>query len=257
MRQFRVISILTVLTAICFSTALYGITADEIVANHLEAKGGLDKLKDLETVHMKGTMMMSGMQGQFELWNKAPNLHAMHVKVQGMTIEEGSDGENVWSVTPMGMNKFEGKQLEQRLEQTRLEPLLGFKDRGGSYELVGKEPVKGEEAYKVRFIQGTGDTTYSFFDTDTYYMIKTSVSTPQGEAEQFFKDFKTVDGYVFPGSITTAGQQGRVMIKIDQIEVNKPVADSLFVMPNPDDVPTVMKPLPDSMRKPMPGKDDK
>jgi len=255
MRRLAIISLLSILTAICFSTALYAITADEVVQKHIEAKGGLDKLKALETVHMKGTMMMSGMQGQFEIWNKAPYYHAMHVKVQGMTIQDGCNGKEVWNVSPMGLKKYEGEDLKQRLEQARIEPLLGFKDRGGSWELIGEEPVKGQNAYKLLFTLETGDTTYSFFDAETFYMIKTSVPTPAGNIDQHFKDFMTVDGYVFPGSITSSSQQGRVMIKMNEIEVNVPVADSLFVMPNPDDVPSAMKPLPDSIRNQKPKTD--
>jgi len=235
--------------------SLLAMDGEEVVGKYLDARGGKAKLEKLETIHMKGTLMMSGMNGQIEIWNKAPQMYAMHMNMQMMTIKEGCNGEDVWQVTPQGLNIFEGDEKKKRLEQVRIEPMLGFTERGGVLEYVGLEPVKGVDCHKVRVIQATGDTTMSYFNAESFLLVKTDVDTPMGKVEQHFDDYKTVSGVVMPHKLRTVTPNMRVLITMSEVEVNQPVPDSLFAKPEAAEVPTVMKPLPDSLRGTSPDKD--
>ena len=250
MRKLAIILTLAAFLALAFSVTLLAVDADGIVSKYLKARGGVKKLEALKTVHMKGKIFAGSMTGDIEITNKTPNLHVLKIALPMITVTEGCDGKNVWSFNSMtGLKKYEGEELQKRLEQTRIEPLLGFKDRGGKYELLGIEPVKGDSCYKMLFIQGTGDTTYSYFDVNTYHMLKTEAISPEGRSEQYFEDYKDIDGYVFPFKMKTIAGPQRMIITFDEITVNKPVADSLFVMPDSASVPLPrMRPLPDSVR---------
>lgn len=249
MKKATAITLLASFLALTFSVVLIAADADEIFNNHIEAMGGMKKLEALETLRMSGKINMGGMTGEIIITKKAPNLHLLQIKSPMFEIQEGCDGENVWATSPMGFKKYDGEELEKRLEQTRIETLVGFKERGGKYEFVAEEPVKGVDCYKMLFMQGTGDTTYTFYDKETYYMVKTEVETPEGAIEQFFEDFRTIDGYVYPFKLRTVSNQGRMMVTFDTIAVNIKVDESLFVMPDSASVPSKMKPIPDSLRE--------
>jgi outer membrane lipoprotein-sorting protein len=245
----RQISVLTLILLVISSASLWAITADEVMERHIEAKGGLDKLKQLKTVAMKGKMIMESLSGTMETYQKAPNLRSLRVNLQsGITYQEGCDGKNIWALGPMGFKTFEGEKLKERLEQSQIEPLLGFTERGGKYEYVGIDSMNGIKCYKIRFIQGSSDTTLSYFDTKNYHMIKTEVETPRGVSEQLFDEFRMVDGILFPFQIRSLTQSAKTKITFSEIIVNQPIPDSFFVMPDSTLIPPRMIPLPDSLR---------
>ncbi|MFH1893580.1 MAG: hypothetical protein ABIK83_12970 [Candidatus Zixiibacteriota bacterium] len=241
-------TVLVFFLTLAFSVILIAADADEIFNKHIEAMGGMKKLEALESLKMSGKINMGGMTGDIVITKKAPNFHLLQITSPMFEVNEGCDGKNVWSTSPMGFKTYDGVELEKRLEQTRIEPLVGFKERGGKYEFVAEEPVKGVDCYKMLYMQSTGDTTYTYYDKDTYYMVKTEVDTPEGPVEQFFEDFKTIDGYVYPFKLRTVSAQGRMMVTFDSIAVNQKVDESLFVMPDSASVPTRMKPVPDSLK---------
>jgi len=248
MKKATAVTALVFFLALAFSVVLIAADADEIFNKHVDAMGGIKKLEALESLKMSGKINMGGMTGDIVITKKAPNFHLLQITSPMFEVKEGCDGENVWSVSPMGFKKYEGEELEKRLEQMLIEPLVGLKERGGKYEFVAEEPVKGVDCYKMLYMQKTGDTTYSFYDKDTYYMVKTEVTTPEGAVEQFFEDFKTIDGYVYPFKLRTVTAQGRMMVTFDSITVNQKIDESLFAMPDSASVPSRMQPLPDSVK---------
>ena len=249
MRKYTTIFTVAAVALFTLTGTLLAIDADEIVKRNLEAKGGIDKLKTMKTLYMKGKYIMQDMVGQIEVARKAPYSLSLTVTTAKGNMSQGCDGKNMWTTNPRtGFHKIEGEDFEKRLDQTLMEPLLGFKERGGSYKYVGIGDVHGDSCYKMLFIQKTGDSTYSFFDIHTYQMVKTEANTPRGVAEQFFEDFREIDGYVFPFSVKVGSSMGNRKIEYDTIAVNQPVSDFFFIMPDPKSVPSIAKPLPDSVR---------
>jgi len=255
MRRTGTICVATLLLLFVVIGNLMAMDGQEVISKYLEARGGKAKLEAIKTMHMVGTMSAGGMNGKIETWHKTPMKYAAHMTIQMQKIEEGCDGEHVWQVTPMGLNELKGDDRAKRLEQVRIEPMLGFTDRGGKLEYVGLEPVKGVDCHKVRVIQATGDTTVSYFDAGTFLLVQTEVDTPQGKVKQSFDDYKAVDGIKTPQKMSVVTPVSRMMITMDSVEINQPVADSIFVMPKAEEVPTVMKPVPDSLRGKSPDKD--
>jgi hypothetical protein len=249
MRKYTTIFAIVAVTLFTFTGTLLAIDADEIVKRNLEAKGGIDKLKAMKTLYMKGKFIVQDMVGQIEVAKKAPSFMSFRATTARGTMSQGCDGEKMWVTNPRtGFRILEGEDFEKGLAQTLMEPLLGFKERGGSYKYVGIGDVRGDSCYKVLLVQKSGDSTYSFFDIHTYRMVKTEANTPRGLAEQFFEDFREVDGFVYPFSVKVGTTSGKRKIEYDTIAVNRPVSDSFFVMPDPKSVPSIAKPLPDSAR---------
>lgn len=244
-------TVLAVMTLIGFILAptTYAIDADEVIAKHLEAKGGVEKLKALKTIHKNGSMSMESMTGTVEEYRRAP--HSMYLKFDTPrgVLSQGCNGKEMWSTNPMtGLRKFEGEEMQKRLDQTLIEPLIGYQERGGKVEYMGIHDVNGDSCHKLLFIQSTGDSTYSYFGVDNYHQIMTEVITPQGAAHQYFDDYRMIDGYLFNFIIRIETPMGKRKITYDLIAVNKPVPDSVFVMPEATSVESAAQPLPDSVR---------
>ena len=128
-------------------------------------------------------------------------------------------------------------------------PLVDYKEKGHSVELMGKEDVEGTPAYKLKLTLKSGDVRYIYLDAENYLELKVSLKrkTPGGEIEidQYPGNYKPVNGIIFPYSIETKVRAQSVnTIIIDKIELDVAIDESVFKMPaKPQDKPkTTEKP---------------
>src|SRR5262245_8990533 len=158
--------------------AVHAQTVDEILAKHFEAQGGLDKLKALNTMRITGSMTVGpGMDAPIVIERKRPAKDRTEFTFQGMVGAQVFDGEQAWSVLPF-MGKKDPELASE--EDTKLRkddsdfdgPLVDWKTKGHTVELVGKEPVEGAEAFKLKVSKKNGNIDYYFLDTETYLLVK-------------------------------------------------------------------------------------
>ncbi|HJZ13057.1 MAG TPA: hypothetical protein VJ521_12945, partial [Acidobacteriota bacterium] len=74
-------------------------TAEEIVSKHIEAEGGLEKLKALESMKVTGKLTAhGGMEAPFVVIKKRPDKVRMEFTMQGLTGVSAYDGKSGWSL---------------------------------------------------------------------------------------------------------------------------------------------------------------
>jgi len=231
------------LVAGLLSAAAWAQTADEIVEKHLQAMGGKDKLKAVQSERISGKMVMGqGMEAPFTLEMSRPNKMRMEFTIQGMTGVQAFDGKSGWAVMPfMGkkdpepMSADDVKQLEEQADMDGI--LVDYKDKGHQVESLGKVDVEGTPAYKLKVTQKSGDVVYAYIDAEQFLQLKqaakTKVRGQEIESETTFGDFKKVDGLVFPFSIEqkAKGMPGGMTLTVPKIEVNPSLTGDRFAMP--------------------------
>jgi len=239
----RILFMLLVGFAAVLPVSAYGQTVDEVIAKHVQARGGLDKLKAAKTIRMTGKMTVGpGLEAPVVVEQKRPNHIRIEFTIQGMTGIMAFDGKGGWTLIP-----FSGKKdpeamgeddLKEAEEQADLDgPFIDYKEKGNKVELVGKEPVEGTDAYKLKATLKDGTVQYSYVDADSYLVIKEeSKRTIRGverETEATLGDYKKVEGLMFPCSIETGakGDSQKQKITIEKIEINPAIDDSRFKMP--------------------------
>jgi outer membrane lipoprotein-sorting protein len=218
-------------------------TVDEILAKHFEAQGGVEKLKALNTMRITGTMTIGpGMEAPIVMERKRPGKRRIEFTVQGMTGVQAFDGERAWSVMPF-MGKSDPEYASEEDSKNERDDadfdgaLMDWKSKGHTVELVGKEPVEGADAYKIKVTKKNGNVEYDYFDTETYLLVKQEGTVRRRgteiEGESLFSDYKDVDGYLMPFSWEQGakGMPQRQKMTFSKIEVNVPLDDSRFVMP--------------------------
>lgn len=218
-------------------------TVDEIIAKNLAAKGGAQKLQAVKTVRMTGKMTIGpGIEAPIVLELKRPNSMRMDITVQGMVGSQAYDGAKGWSLMPFGGStvpqQMTAEEATLAQEQADLDgPLVDYKGKGNTVELLGKEPVEGSQAYKLRVTLKNGVVRTMYIDAEHFLEIKEeSKRTIRGsemEVETIVGDYKEVEGLMFPFSID-AGPKGspqRQKLVIEKIEINVPIDDVRFRMP--------------------------
>ena len=87
-------------------TGAYALTADELVAKNVEAKGGAAALKAVQSVRRQGRMIIDG--GQYVLdvleTKQRPGSIRFEASLQGLTQVQAYDGKEGWKIDP-----FEGR----------------------------------------------------------------------------------------------------------------------------------------------------
>lgn len=221
-----------------FSAFVHAQSVDEIIAKNIEARGGYEKLKSVSTLKTTGTALQMGMEFPITVFKKRPNLMRMEATIQGMSLVRILDGETAWMINP-----FEGNPTPQELpeeqrqlmeENTNLDGhLVDYKEKGHTAELLGKEDIEGTEVYKIKLTLKSGRTMYYFLDSEYYIELKTVGKGILGgqeiETENYYGDYKDVDGMMIPHAIETKnGGQTILQMNIEKVETNIEIDSSIF-----------------------------
>jgi outer membrane lipoprotein-sorting protein len=218
-------------------------TLDEVIAKHLEARGGVDKIKAVQSMKMTGKMTVGpGIEAPVTLEMKRPANVRLEIVFQGNTGVQAYDGKTGWGISPMAAKKdpepMSADELKEMEEQADMDgSLVDWKAKGHSVELMGKEKVEGSDAYKLKLTLKNGDLRYVFIDADSFLELKTearrTIRGTEMETESVSSDYKEVGGLVLPHTITNGakGSPQKQTITVDKIELNVPIDDSRFKMP--------------------------
>ena len=218
-------------------------TADELVTKNIAAKGGLEKLKAINSSRATGRMVAGpGMEFPFTMVNKRPNSTRIEFNVQGMTGIQAYDGKTAWMSMPF-MGKKDPEVGSEEDNKNALDDsdfdgaLVDYKTKGHTIELVGKEPVEGADAYKLKVTKKNGNIEYDYLDAETYLLVKTAAKRKfrgtEMEGETTLSDYKDVDGLMQPFSMESGAKEmpQKQKFMFSKIEMNVPLEESRFAVP--------------------------
>jgi outer membrane lipoprotein-sorting protein len=234
--------VLVGLATAALAAPVFAQTVDEVIARACEARGGVARIKAVQSVRMTGHMTMGpGAEAPITLEMKRPRSTRMEFTAQGQTGVQAYDGKQAWGIAPMGSRKPEPlpDEMARNIDaQADLDgPLVDYKAKGHQVELVGKETVDGLQAWKLKLTPKGGDVVYVFLDASSFLEIRNEthrlVRGQELDILSTFSDFKESGGVVWPHRIQ-AGPKGRPekqVLSFDKIEVNVPIDDARFKMP--------------------------
>jgi outer membrane lipoprotein-sorting protein len=229
-----------VLRVLVLSAALTGLsvsasamTAEELVAKNLEARGGASKLRAITTMHTVGKVRTrGGLDAKVESWAIAPENFRGEFSMQGMTAVQAWDGKQAWSISP-----FQGRRDPQKLspedakgliEQSDIAgPLVDYQAKGHKIEYLGTEDIDGTDAHKLRVTLKNGDSQVLYLDPDEFLEIRVvNHRMVRGQEEVSTTDlgeYEKVDGIYFPF------ETGRT--QLEKVELNPTIDRTMFAFP--------------------------
>lgn len=221
-------------------------TVDELVAKNVEAKGGADALKALQSAKLTGKMLVN--EGQLEFaysqTRKRPGAIRTEITVQGLTAVQAFDGKEGWKISPFqgrkDPEKMSADDTKSLIEDAEIEgPLVDWREKGSTVEYLGTEDVDGTQAHKLKVTRKNGDVNYVYLDPDHFLEIRVLSQRiergTQVEVETDLGDYEKVGGVFVPLSIE-AGQKGssdKQKIIIEKAEANVPADEAMFHFPGP------------------------
>ncbi len=235
--------LIVVLTGFCLAVSSSAQTAEELVAKNIQAKGGLEKIKAVNTLRMSGKIYIQGINADVSLERKRPDMLRQNFTLQGMTQIQAYDGAVGWQVSPFGGRRdpemMGEDDVRDLLDDADIDgPLVDYQAKGNKVEYLGHDMVDGDDAYKLKVTLKNGDIINYYLDPDTYLEIKRErqefVRGNVKETEEDLGSYQQVAGVYYASSME-AGTKGNpsdhAKITVDKIEVNIPIDDSYFKMP--------------------------
>ena len=218
-------------------------TVDEIVASYVAARGGLKKLRSLQTLRQEGRINAgAGRDGLVTREIKRPGRIRFEFTVQGVTGVFASDGQHGWKVNPfdgeMGPQPLPDEVVLEASEQADIDgPLVDWRSKGHRVELAGREVVDGRETYKLTLTLKSGGVLSSYIDVKTRFLVRTEATRQvRGRPvrmETTFGDYRKSGGILFPHlvEVRAAGRPQVLRVVVDKVEVNPPLSDARFAPP--------------------------
>jgi hypothetical protein len=229
--------LLTTAIATFLSFGAFAQTADELVAKHVAALGGSDKLAGVKSLVIESTLSINGMDIPSKTMVVVGKSLRSESSVMGNSMVQVINGTTGWMIRPAmmgGSGDPEDMPAEMvRQQGDQLYPfgaLVGYQEKGYQLELVGKEKVDGKDTYHLRITGKDGQITDEYLDATTYLVSKVQRPGMDGKpGEILLSDYKEVEGIRFPQTMEIiGGQMGALTIRTDRIKVNPTIDEKLF-----------------------------
>jgi len=231
------------------STAASAQTVDDIVARHIEARGGYARLKTIHTMKITRTITTPFSDIKVVIYRKRPHLYRAEQAPAGQPpVPRAINTEIAWDmvqgkVVPRPAHAFgEARDIDGDFDGL----LVDWKAKGHSVTLEGKEQLPGGETYKLTVTTKSGIVRNVYLDAKTYLDRRhTGVFTiyhPTDRArDRTFNivvdlgGWREVDGVKFPFDLqeerTSKEPVQSFVTYTEKIELNVPMDDALFAGP--------------------------
>jgi outer membrane lipoprotein-sorting protein len=244
------IFLLIAVAALVHPLPLSAQTAEEVVAKSIEARGGLRKIKSVQTLRFTGHLTIAGMEGTLLVEMKRPGKMREEAVLDGKTMIRASDGHSGWVINqflgkndPEPLSEDERKTMAQQADFDR--PIVDYQAKGYKIELVGHEKLEDKDTYKLEITLKDGQVRYDYIGAASFLELKWEGRiTRNGEeflAESTYRDYRSVNGLMFPFTIEsdTPENPNPQKIVFEKIEINPSIEDARFGKPEPVPAPAV------------------
>ena len=155
------------------------LSADDIIANNVKARGGKEHLAAIASLERRGRLIVPGLNLQLDVRDLKTRggEYRQDVTLQGMTQVQAYDGHQAWQVQPfqgrkdpslMSADEAKGLALSADIDL----PLIDYRRKGHTVEYLGVEDIDGTPAHKLRVALKSGNESTYWIDPDSWMVIR-------------------------------------------------------------------------------------
>lgn len=212
----------------------------KILDDYVRNTGGKAAYKRLKNSLMKATFSMPAMGMTMSLTKYAAEPNNSYTRLESDmmgVVEEGTNGDVVWSKHPMmGNNIKSGSDRDQSLRQAFFHEMLKWREIYKEAKCVEIAEFEGESCYKVVITPKIGEDFTEYFETDTGLQRGTELTIENPMAGKMsmtviLEDYKEVSGILYPHTITQRLPQMEMILTVESIEHNVDIPKDRFALP--------------------------
>jgi hypothetical protein len=225
-------------------------TLEEIVARHVQALGGEDALRAIETLRKTGTYVYNGIEYPFRSYQELGRRSREEIdglqiwgtgRKEGHVVLRGTNGSVVWNLDASRAAEWSAIPAARAaitLEDADLTgALFDAAKKGHRVELLEPGDVEGKPAHRVKAILASGLEQIWFLDAETFLVLRKEMAGEEArrDLEQprawFFDDYREVNGVLLPFWVYVEEPLFAREYLFETIEANVPLEDGLFEPP--------------------------
>ena len=225
---------------------LPNLSAQQIVARNVAARGGLEKWRAVSTLSTSGKIDAGGkpnVELPFVMKQKRGHKSRLEIAFHGQTAVQVYDGSQGWKLRPfLNRNEVEPYTASEARSAATWEeldgPLVDHARKGTRVERAGTERIDGHDTYRLKLTSRSGEERLVWIDAKTFLERKIEGEPRKMDAKVrhvaiYYRDFRTEKGLTTPRVLETVadGVPQRHKLTIAQVTVNEPMADTLFGKP--------------------------
>ena len=232
------------LLGILLSSSALAQSVDDIVARHIAARGGYEKLRSVQTIKITRTVATPFNDVKVVLYKKRPQLFRAEQSPPGQPpAVRGVNADAAWDTAPGGRSTLrtapasaETRDLDADFDGL----LVDWKAKGHTVTFEGKEALPDAQTFKLKVTTRSGAVRYIYLDATTgldrrHAGVLNLAPNRQMNFVMDFNGWRNVDGVMFPFDIgeDRTGPEPSVSYATytEKIELNVPMDDALFATP--------------------------
>jgi outer membrane lipoprotein-sorting protein len=213
-------------------------SAEQILDKYLQAVGGAEAVRKINSRAEKGTISFGGQQFPVEVVAKAPNKRISTVHTPNGDSITAFDGHNGWLGNPGG--RAPRDMTEQEADAIGFDaafymPVEVKTMFNQFFVRPTTDKVGGHEVYLVIGSKAGKPPLRFFFDKETGLLLRTVryAETPLGRnpTQVDYADYRSEGGVKIPFQWTIARPLGRFTIQVNEVQQNVPIDDTKFAKP--------------------------
>lgn len=237
-RYFLKISVMALFAALIVGSVYAGDEddLDSILARHLEALGGRERLVSINSITATASLTVNDIAGKQISYQKFPSKYYIRFDQGQLSQTVGFDGLVGWLVDGNGIARTqtaeERKPLVNEVYFQSYSYLIKT-GHSGRIEYHGISLFEEQPYYQLLLFPAGGDSLYLLINQETNLVEYRMESNFGTNLITRYSDYRNVDGLMVPFlSKTTATNVPLSTVgRIESIEINSDLDDSLFSMP--------------------------
>jgi len=223
------------------------LSAEQIVAKYVAARGGLEAWHKVQTMAWSGHIQ-SGNAGAagttFIMKFKRPDMTRFEISAPNQKAVHVFDGVHGWKLRQTrsgspGVEDYTPEELSFARDALGMDgPLMDYRTKGVVVTLAGSEKIDGNKAYRLNLTLPSGAARRTWIDAHTFLEVRydREVIAPTAQSSTvsvYYRNYQPFEGLQIPLTIETGAGTGPVSDKmiIDRVAINPPLAEQLFYKP--------------------------
>lgn len=211
---------------------------DEVLARYVEALGGENAIKAINSRITKGTLDVAGMSrgGSFETHAQAPNKVVTIAQAHPVgVVKVGFDGRNGWQHAGTGVRVLKGAELASLQRDADFHSPLTLKTTFAKVTLAGTSQIGYRDVYVLELQPANGPADKLYLDTKTYLPVRMNAVRESGgvaeNVEIWYDDWREVDGVKVPFQISQSSPKVTLSFTVKEVLNNVPIDAKIFAKP--------------------------
>jgi hypothetical protein len=215
-------------------------TLDEVLAKHAAAHGGLEAWRAVHSLAVAGTVVAYSKAGPFVYEWRQPDSSRFEQTAFEKKIVYVHHGAVTWWLQPLyGVEKPAVITEEAQavlIQKTAAfdSPLIDAAAKGNKVELLGKDEMDGQPAWKLKVTRKDGSEETWYLDPSTFLELarvdRTYDSTGIKERWTYYSDFRTAEGLVIAHRQDQEYGIRHVALTVEKVAVNPEIDAGRFEM---------------------------